>query len=143
MANCLSYFFSIACSLFRTEDNIATPCSVKTRTRFENFIASSLLKAVHNWTDQGFGEFGLFYLRDKQKKEVDFIITKDNQPWFIVEAKSSANTRLSPQLQYFQTATGAQHAFQVVNDLAFVEQDCFEYSHPIIVPAKTFLSQLR
>jgi len=30
--------------------------------RAENFIASHLLKAVHWWTDNGFGEYGLYFL---------------------------------------------------------------------------------
>ena len=40
--------------------------------RAENFIASHLLKAVHYWTDMGLGDYGLHYLRDKLKREVDF-----------------------------------------------------------------------
>jgi hypothetical protein len=43
---------------------------------------------------------------------------------------------------YFQEQTGAKHAFQVVFDLPYVDKDCFTYTKPIIVPAKTFLSQL-
>ena len=34
------------------------------------------------------GEFELFYIRDKQKREVDFLMTKDHEPWMLVEAKS-------------------------------------------------------
>lgn len=110
--------------------------------RFENFIASHLLKAVHLWTDLGLGNFGLFYLRDKSKREVDFIVTRDDRPWFLVEAKSSRFQRLSPSLEIFQLQTKAPHAFQVVKDADFVDQDCFEYTSPIIVPAKTLLPQL-
>ena len=47
--------------------------------RAENFVAVHLLKAVHFWTDRGFGEFGLHYLRDKEKREVDFIVTRDGR----------------------------------------------------------------
>ena len=41
-----------------------------------------------------------------------------------------------------QAATGAKHAFQVVIDLPFVDANCFEKTMPIVVPARTFLSQL-
>lgn len=44
--------------------------------RHENFVASHLLKATHLWTDTGLGEYGLHYLRDKAKREVDFVVTR-------------------------------------------------------------------
>jgi uncharacterized protein len=110
--------------------------------RIENFIASHLHKAVHFWTDQGLGEYGLYFLRDKEKREVDFLVSKDGKPWFIVEVKASDNGGLSKSLFYYQELTKAPHAFQVVFDMDYVEGDCFASSRPIIVPAKTFLSQL-
>ncbi|MCD6413790.1 MAG: ATP-binding protein [Elusimicrobia bacterium] len=109
--------------------------------RYENFIASHLLKAVNWWQDNGFGDFGLYYLRTKDKREVDFLITKDNLPWFLVEVKSS-DCKLSKHLEYFQDRTGAKHAFQVVIEKDFQNKDCFSFSYPVAVPATTFLSQL-
>lgn len=108
----------------------------------ENFIASHLLKAVHFWTDRGFGDFGLYFLRDKEKREVDFLISKNKKPWFIVEVKSSKSQSLSKSLFYYQKVTKATHAFQVVFDLDFVKGNCFDFFEPTIVPVKTFLSQL-
>lgn len=110
--------------------------------RAENMVASALLKAVHWWTETGEGNFGLHFIRDKQKREVDFLVTRDQQPWFLVEVKNKSTTGLSNSLRYFQQQTGAPHAFQVAMDDAFVARDCFEHRDPIIVPAKTFLSQL-
>ncbi len=107
----------------------------------ENFIASHLLKAVHFWTDIGLGEYGLFYLRDKMKREADFLVTKDRKPWFIVEVKTSKEN-ISPNLDYFQKQTLAKNAFQVTFNMDYVARDCFEINKPVIVPAKTFLSQL-
>ncbi|MBM3191589.1 MAG: ATP-binding protein [Chlamydiae bacterium] len=109
--------------------------------RHENFIASHLLKAVHFWTDRGLGEYGLHYLRTKEKLEVDFLVTREGKPWFLVEVKSKAKA-LSPALYHFQEATQAAHAFQVAFDLPYVDRNCFEEKGPILVPAKTFLSQL-
>lgn len=57
--------------------------------RFENLVASHLLKACHFWTDSGYGTFDLHYLRDKQKREVDFLLTRNRKPWLAVEAKLS------------------------------------------------------
>ena len=109
--------------------------------RLENLVASHLLKAVHFWTDRGLGEYGLYYLRTKDKVETDFIVTKNGNPWFLVEVKTKAKG-LSPALFHFQKETKAPHAFQVSFDLPFVDKDCFQETGPILVPARTFLSQL-
>ncbi|MCB1081949.1 MAG: ATP-binding protein [Chlamydiia bacterium] len=108
----------------------------------ENFIASHLLKAVHFWTDRGFGDCMLYFIRDKEKKEVDFLVTKDQTPWFLVEVKSSKTQNISKALRHFQQLTQAKHAFQVCFDLEYFEGNCFALEEPTIVPAATFLSQL-
>lgn len=110
--------------------------------RCENFIACHLLKAIHFWNDMGFGDYDLFFLRDKEKREVDFLVTKNGNPWFLVEAKNDGGHQLSKHLAYFQHQTQAMHAFQVSLSLPFVSKNCFEYQEPVIVPASTFLSQL-
>ena len=109
--------------------------------RTETFVACHLLKAVECWTDLGFGEFDLFYLRDRKKREVDFLVTRDRKPWFLAEVKKS-DEALSDNLAFFQKVTGAQHAFQVVLDAEYDGEDCFQKFAPSVVPARTFLSQL-
>ena len=96
---------------------------------------------MEGWTDLGFGDFELRYLRDKQKREVDFLVVRDRKPWFLVEAKLG-ETRLSSSLASFQQQTKAPHAFQVVLDLPYEPADCFTTRRPVVVPARTFLSQL-
>jgi uncharacterized protein len=108
--------------------------------RAETLVACHLLKTVEGWTDLGFGDFELRYLRDKQKREVDFLVVKDRKPWFLVEVKLS-ETNLSPSLAHFQTQTKAAHAFQLVMSLAYQPADCFRVHRPVVVPAKTLLSQ--
>jgi predicted AAA+ superfamily ATPase len=110
--------------------------------RLETFVACHLLKAVQWWEDLGLGTYGLFYLRDKQKREVDFLVARNNQPWFLVEVKSSQERPLSDALRHFQSQTGALHAFQAALDMPFVDRDCFAIHEPMIVSAKTLLSQL-
>lgn len=110
-------------------------------SRAETFVACHLLKAVEFWTDAGEGNFALRYLRDKQKREVDFLILRDARPWLLVEVKQS-ETRLSPNLVHFQRETGAARALQVVLELDYEGIDCFAYDRPVVVPARTFLSQL-
>ncbi|RLC02436.1 MAG: hypothetical protein DRH34_07405 [Deltaproteobacteria bacterium] len=110
--------------------------------RLENFIASHLLKAAHFWTDVGFGDYGVYFLRDKMKREVDFLMIRNHKPWFIVEVKSSANKRISPALEYFKNILGIDHAFQVDFGTDFIQRDCFQEKRSIRVPAATLLSQL-
>ena len=113
--------------------------------KHQNLIASHLLKAVHFWTDEGFGLFELWYLRDQQKNEVDFLVTKDNQPWLMVEVKSSFKEPLSKSLYHFQNQLKAPYCFQVGIDGDYIDEDCFNSKNlyaPLKVPARTFLSQL-
>lgn len=109
--------------------------------KVENFIASQLFKACHYWTDKGLGKYELYFLRDKEKREVDFLVTKNNEPWFLVEAKLSQGS-VSPSLELFQKQINTKHAFQVVLNAKYEDIDCFSFERPIVVPAITFLSQL-
>lgn len=110
--------------------------------RNENFIAGHLFKAVHFWTDMGLGEFELFFVRDTDQREVDFLVTKNGKPWFLVEVKTSSKAKMSQSLKHFHEELETEHAFQVSVDGEFVNKDCFSYNRPVIVSAKTFLSQL-
>ncbi|MBS0349988.1 MAG: ATP-binding protein [Proteobacteria bacterium] len=55
--------------------------------RFENLISGHLLKYCHYLSDAGYGAFELYYLKNKDKKEIDFLIVKDKKPWLPIEAK--------------------------------------------------------
>ena len=109
--------------------------------RAESLIASHLLKACHYWTDRGMGTYQLYFLRNKEKQEVDFLVTKNESPWFLAEVKLS-DTTLNPHLAKFQKLLQAPHAFQIVFNLDYEPIDCFSYDRPIVVSAQTFLSQL-
>ena len=108
----------------------------------ENFVASHLLKAVHWWTDNGLGEYGLYFLRDKEKREVDFLVTRNQKPWFMVEVKTDGGKSISRNLYHFQKQINAAYAFQASFSLDYVNADCFSTKQPTIVPVKTLLSQL-
>jgi len=109
--------------------------------RRENFVASHLLKAAHWWTDLGLGEYDLFFVRDKMKREVDFLLVGNGKPWVLVEAKSKDRT-LSPSLAYFHEHLKTEHAIQAAFDLDHVDADAFGVRTPVRVPVTTFLSQL-
>jgi predicted AAA+ superfamily ATPase len=81
--------------------------------RFENFIMSHLLKACHTWTDFGLGDFKLWYIRDREKREVDSLITRDDQPWLLVEVKLN-DLKVSKSLQRFAGLLPCNRIVQVV-----------------------------
>ena len=86
--------------------------------RFENMVACQLLKYCH-WVEDTQGHsMELRYLRDTDKREVDFVVLKDRKPIFAVECKSGEKA-IGPALRYFaertpiprfyQTHLGARH----------------------------------
>jgi len=110
--------------------------------RIENFVACHLLKAIHFWTDMGLGKYELFFVRDKDKNEVDFLIAKEHVPWILIEVKKSANSALNPALYRFQKQLRVKHILQLAFNMPYVDRDCLSIDAPMIVPAQTFLSQL-
>ena len=58
-------------------------------TKFENYVAVELFIKINLWNDATGEDFKLHYIRDKRKKESDFLITKNDDPWLLVEAKNS------------------------------------------------------
>ena len=87
-------------------------------------------------------DYQLYFLRDKDKREVDFLVTRNHEPWFLVEAKTEEKKPLSKDLSYFQKQTNAPHAFQAAFSMDYVDADCFSTRRPTIVPVNTLLSQL-
>lgn len=110
--------------------------------RYENFVACHLQKMVHLYNDLGLGYYDLYFLRNKDQREVDFLVSRDNKPWMIIEAKYSDNNSLSRNLEYFQGQSKSLYSFQVVYNIPYVDKSCFDFRDPIIVSAQTFLSQL-
>lgn len=69
--------------------------------RFENMIASHLLKWAHFKEDTEGDKYELRTMRDKEKREVDFCLVKNNMPEMIVEVKKTSQD-FSPHLKYFK-----------------------------------------
>ncbi|MDE0517935.1 MAG: DUF4143 domain-containing protein, partial [Bdellovibrionales bacterium] len=69
--------------------------------RIENLIGSHLLKWVHFQQDYEGKNKELYYFRDTDKREVDFIVTEDNRPIQAIECKLKAKD-ISPHLRYFK-----------------------------------------
>ena len=84
--------------------------------RFENVVALHLRKLIDAWNDFGHGDFDLHYVRNKEKKETDFLITDRQKPLALVEAKLSESD-VDPSLAYFAERLKTPHALQVVRKL--------------------------
>ena len=82
--------------------------------RFENMVALHLHKAVQTWRAMGEGDIRLHYVRDKEKREVDFLLTEKNRPVCLIECKFS-DTALSGALTHYQDRLGAPTAVQLVH----------------------------
>ena len=110
--------------------------------RAETFVACHLARAVDGWNDLGLDAFELGYIRDKERREVDFVVTRSGKPWFLAEVKYRDES-MSSHLPYYQDRLDVPFAFQVMLDAEYVDQDCFaEPGRPRAVPARTLLSQL-
>jgi hypothetical protein len=80
--------------------------------RFENLVASQLLKYCHCVEDTEGHAMELRFLRDTDKREVDFVVMKDRKPVFAVECKSGERA-VSPAIRYFAERTAIPRFFQV------------------------------
>lgn len=83
-----------------------------TGSQFENMVASNLLKYCHFQEDTEGEEHELRFLRDREKREVDFVVLKAGSPLFAVEVKSG-ETDLSPHIPYFSKRVDIPSFFQV------------------------------
>ncbi len=89
--------------------------------KFENFIAVQLYRTVTAWNEWGIGYFDLYYLRTKDGKEVDFLITNYNEPIILVEAKYSGKN-IDKNLNYFHERLKPLYSFQVIFENDFIKQ---------------------
>jgi hypothetical protein len=108
--------------------------------RFENMVAVELNRAVTLWTDFGFGNYQLWFLRNKEKQEVDFLVTENAQPLFMIEAKFSGVT-VSPHLIKFQNALNIP-AIQLVHQKNVARKIKNEKNVIIVASAADWLAGL-
>jgi len=83
--------------------------------RFENYVACELNARLSLWGQFTGDEYALYYIRNKQKQETDFLILNNGKPWLLAESKLSDYSI-------------AAHHFETMNslgDIPFV-QVCFE-----------------
>ena len=81
--------------------------------RLENIVASHLLKFTDYLYDTQGYKVELHFIKDKDQRETDFLVSVDNKPWFAVEVKSSYK-EIPQTLRYFIERIGIPAAYLVV-----------------------------
>ncbi len=109
--------------------------------RFENLVAVHLLKYVHFMNETGLDDLTLHYLRDKEKRETDFLVCRQRKPVLLIECKL-AETSVDPSLVRFAGELGIKTAFQVVRTLRDPQSRQFDSLTVHLVPAASFLATL-
>jgi len=105
--------------------------------RFENLVASHLLKLKHALEDQEGFRVGLHFLRDASKREVDFLVALEGRPWFAVECKLSGR-KVNPALNYFGESLEIPFLYQITMEQGADIQD----GRVRVMPAGKFLAAL-
>ena len=106
--------------------------------RLENLVACALLKEMHRVQDVQGEDLGLHYVRDKDGREIDFLVTRDRQPWRMIEVKWK-DAAPSANFKRFLAAE-TLHRLQVVGELA--QSKSFPNGLRV-EPAKEFLARVR
>lgn len=83
--------------------------------RFENMLACHLLKFCNFLFDVEGYKAELYYLRDKEQREVDFLVAVEGRPWFCVEAKKTFK-EIPVSLKYFIEKLKIPFAFEVIRE---------------------------
>jgi predicted AAA+ superfamily ATPase len=81
--------------------------------RLENLVAGHLFKMAHYLHDAEGYLINLHYLRDVDGREVDFLVTQGQQPWFAVEVKTE-DREISRNLLYFGERLRIPYLYQVI-----------------------------
>ncbi len=106
--------------------------------RFENMVASHLLKWVHFHQDTEGLDLELRYFRDSEGREVDFVVVDRRVPIMMVESKLS-DSKPDRSLRYLRRRFPDCPAWQVS---ATGQKDFFTPEGIRVSPAVTFLKTL-
>ena len=79
--------------------------------RFENMVACHLLKFCHFREDTEGYDMELRFIRDTDKREVDFVVLEEGKPLFAVECKSGER-EVSPSIYYYRERTNIPAFYQ-------------------------------
>ena len=81
--------------------------------QLENLAACCLLKHIQFKKDATGENWGLFYLRDKEKREVDFVVTLNRRVHWLIEVKKSDDA-IGNGLKYYTRRLKPKESIQLV-----------------------------
>lgn len=84
--------------------------------KFENLVATHLLKSIHFLEDRDGYRYRLNYLRDKEGREVDFVLLKEKKICELIEVKWGKD-EVSSSLQYYANKLRPAFATQLMGQL--------------------------
>jgi predicted AAA+ superfamily ATPase len=84
--------------------------------QLENLVACSLLKFAQFKRDASGENWELFYLRDKESREVDFVVTVNRRVHWLIEVKASDDNPGS-SLKYYTQKLRPTESLQLVRNL--------------------------
>jgi hypothetical protein len=85
-------------------------------SQLENLVACCLLKQIQFRKDGAGENWDLFYLRDKEKREVDFVVTLNRRVHRLIEVKTS-DPEISASLHYYTNKLRPVESIQLVYNL--------------------------
>ncbi len=106
--------------------------------RFENLVACHLLKWIHYQQDTLGRDIELYFFRDTDRREVDFVIVEHRQPLTLIECKWS-DTDIDRGLRYLKSKFPKAEAWQLSarGNKDYISQDGIR-----VAPAMTYLKGL-
>jgi len=89
----------------------------KDAARLENMVAYHLLKRVLFLEDTEGEKARLYYIRDREQREVDFLTVINNKPEWLIEVKTSEED-LSKSLVYYHARVKPEKSFQLLQNVS-------------------------
>lgn len=91
----------------------AAACDHTGGAHLENLVACCLLKYTQFRRDAKGESWELFYLRDREGREVDFVVTQNRRVHWLIEVKASDGA-VSPSLGYYTRKLNPTESLQLV-----------------------------
>ena len=104
-------------------------------TRLENLVACALFKEIHRAQDVDGENVDLYFIKNKDGQEIDFLVTREKQPYQLVEVKWK-DASLSQNFKRFL----AEQSLKRVQVVGTIEEAKSFPGGERIEPAKDFLA---
>jgi predicted AAA+ superfamily ATPase len=104
--------------------------------RFENYVALELKVRTDLWNLLTKDKYDIFFIRNREGKETDFLIVKNSKPFFLCEVKLK-DTHIESHHRYFAEKLGNIPFVQIVKEKDILKRENKNY---FIVSASRFFN---